>query len=102
MWVVGDVVRAQAHPDQRPVQHLVSLVSVEDDATGEEFEVVWEIEPGTRVRERAELAALLGAGGWRLGAGAHMKGATVSAHNIGSWMSAHRIQHTHARSSTRA
>ena len=30
------------------MQHLVSLVSVEDDATGEELEVVWEIEPGTR------------------------------------------------------
>ena len=49
MWVVGDVARdSQASLDGRPVQHLVSLVSVEDDATGEELEVVWEIEPGTR------------------------------------------------------
>jgi superfamily II DNA or RNA helicase len=56
MWVVGDVVRdAQASADGRPVQHLVSLVSVEDDATGEELRVVWELEPGTRVIERAEL-----------------------------------------------
>jgi hypothetical protein len=56
MWAVGDVVRdAQAGQDGRPVQHLVSLVSVEDDATGEELEVVWEIEPGTSVVERAEL-----------------------------------------------
>jgi len=56
MWVVGDVLRdAQASLDNRPVQHLVSLVSVEDDATGEELEVVWEIEPGTSIRERAEL-----------------------------------------------
>ena len=56
MWVVGDVVRdSQASLDGRPVQHLVSLVSVEDDATGEELEVVWEIEPGTAVVERAEL-----------------------------------------------
>ncbi len=55
-WVVGDVVRdSQASLDGRPVQHLVSLVSVEDDATGEELEVVWEIEPGTQVIERAEL-----------------------------------------------
>ena len=59
MWVVGDVVRdAQASLDGRPVQHLVSLVSVEDDATGEELEVVWEIEPGTMVVERAELPSL--------------------------------------------
>jgi len=56
MWAVGDVTRdAQASLDGRPVQHLVSLVAVEDDATGEELKVVWEIEPGTRVVERAEL-----------------------------------------------
>ncbi len=56
IWVVGDVAAdSQAFLDGRPVQHLVSLVSVEDDATGEELEVVWEIEPGTAVIERAEL-----------------------------------------------
>jgi superfamily II DNA or RNA helicase len=55
-WVVGDVdLDSQASLDGRPVQHLVSLISVEDDATGEELEVVWEIEPGTQVIERAEL-----------------------------------------------
>ena len=59
MWVVGDVVRdSQASLDGRHVQHLVSLVSVEDDATGEELQVVWEIEPGTAVVERAELPAI--------------------------------------------
>jgi SNF2-related domain len=59
MWVVGDVVPdSQAALDGRPVQHLVSLVSVEDDATGEELEVVWQIEPGTSVIERAELPAV--------------------------------------------
>ncbi len=55
-WVVGDVARdSQASLDGRPVQHLVSLISIEDDATGEELSVVWEIEPGTIVVERAEL-----------------------------------------------
>ncbi len=59
MWVVGDVLRdTQASLDDRPVQHLVSLVSVEDDATGEELEVVWEIEPGTALIERAELPSI--------------------------------------------
>ena len=59
MWVVADVARdSQAAVEKRPVQHLVSLVSVEDDATGEELDVVWEIEPGTRVVERAELPAI--------------------------------------------
>jgi superfamily II DNA or RNA helicase len=59
MWVVGDVARdSQASLDPRAVQHLVSLVSVEDDATGEELQVVWEIEPGTAVIERAELPTI--------------------------------------------
>jgi hypothetical protein len=59
MWVVAGVARdAQAARDGRAVQHLVSLVSVEDDATGEELEVVWEIEPGAQVREQAQLPAL--------------------------------------------
>jgi hypothetical protein len=59
MWVVGNVDRdSQAGLDDRQVQHLVSLVSVEDDATGEELEVVWEVEPGTEVIERAELPAI--------------------------------------------
>jgi superfamily II DNA or RNA helicase len=59
MWVVGDVLRdTQASLDARPVQHLVSLVSVEDDATGEELEVIWEIEAGTTLIERAELPSI--------------------------------------------
>jgi hypothetical protein len=60
-WVVGEVLRdSQASLDGRQVQHLVSLVSVEDDATGEELEVIWEIEPGTSVIERAELPEIAG------------------------------------------
>src|SRR3954453_23923958 len=35
----------------QPAQHLVTLTSVEDDALGEELQVVWELEPGTRVHE---------------------------------------------------
>ncbi len=45
MWVVGEVLRdSQAALDDRTVQHHVSLVSVDDDATGEELQVIWEIE----------------------------------------------------------
>ncbi len=59
VWVVGDVIPdSQAPLDGRPVQDLVSLVSVEDDATGEELEVVWQIEPGTAVIDRAELPVI--------------------------------------------
>lgn len=35
--------------------HLVTLSSVEEDALGETLQVVWEVEPGARVRERANL-----------------------------------------------
>lgn len=42
-------------PHEQPKQNLVSLTSVEDDALGEELQVVWEIEPGARVLERAGL-----------------------------------------------
>lgn len=36
-------------------QHLISLSSVEDDALGEELQVVWELEPGARVEEKVAL-----------------------------------------------
>lgn len=39
---------------QKP-QHLVSLSSVEDDALGEELQVIWELEPGASVYEKMEL-----------------------------------------------
>lgn len=41
-------------------QHLVSMSSVEDDALGEELRVVWELEPGTSVLERASMPELTG------------------------------------------
>jgi ERCC4-related helicase len=36
-------------------QHLITLSSVEDDALGEELQVIWEIEPGARVEEKVAL-----------------------------------------------
>ena len=39
---------------------LVSLSSVEDDAHGEELQVVWELEPGAAVMERASMPELQG------------------------------------------
>ncbi|WP_376796421.1 DISARM system SNF2-like helicase DrmD [Thermogemmatispora sp.] len=35
--------------------HLVSLTSIEDDALGEELEVIWELEPGARIVEERAL-----------------------------------------------
>jgi ERCC4-related helicase len=36
-------------------QHLVMLSSIEDDALGEELQVVWELEPGTSVQQSLSL-----------------------------------------------
>ena len=59
-WVVADIDRSDIQPDPlRPeaasAQHLIRLNSVEDDALGEELQVIWEIEPGTRTFERMSL-----------------------------------------------
>ena len=40
-------------------EHLVSLSSIEDDALGEELQVVWEIETGVRVQEKLALPSPL-------------------------------------------
>jgi len=40
---------------EQPPQHLVTLSSVEDDALGEELQVVWELEPGVQVYEKLGL-----------------------------------------------
>jgi SNF2 family DNA or RNA helicase len=42
-------------PADNGAQHLVSLSSIEDDALGEELEVIWEIEPGAQVIEKVAL-----------------------------------------------
>ncbi len=59
-YVVRDVLTSSLPSDPLVVgdasaQHLLTLNSVEDDALNEELQVVWEVEPGARVIERAEL-----------------------------------------------
>jgi len=59
-YVVTDVVKSTL--PERPLrrsangtQHLVSLSSVEDDALGEELQVIWELEPGAQIIEKVAL-----------------------------------------------
>src|SRR3954452_20821536 len=59
-WVVGEVLAGTLSPPPlEPTsdgpQHLVSLLSVEDDALGEELQVVWQVEPGASVIEKVAL-----------------------------------------------
>lgn len=41
--------------DAGRASHLVTLSSVEDDGLGEELQVIWELEPGTKVHEKSTL-----------------------------------------------
>lgn len=52
-WVVGDVVTSAL--EHYPESAVVHLASIDEDSAREEINVVWELEPGRRVIERAGL-----------------------------------------------
>jgi hypothetical protein len=59
-WVVNEINKSAMpstplKPTSTSAQHLVSLVSIEDDAVGEDLQVNWEIEPGAEVIEKVAL-----------------------------------------------
>jgi superfamily II DNA or RNA helicase len=56
-WIVSDVDAAAVSPEL-PKRNLVKLASIDEDALGEEIEVLWELEPGAHVIERAGLPTL--------------------------------------------
>lgn len=64
-FVVTDILQTRlpaslTTPDPQPMQHLITLSSVEDDALGEELQVIWELEPGAQVYEKADLPEPVG------------------------------------------
>ena len=58
-WVVVDVVSSNLVSGLSS-QNAVSLSSIDEDGLGEELEVIWEIEPGAQVIERAGLPSISG------------------------------------------
>jgi superfamily II DNA or RNA helicase len=56
-WVVAEVDSSKLGSVE---QHAVRLASIDEDALGEELQVIWEIEPGAHVIERAGLPAITG------------------------------------------
>ena len=58
--VVGSTLPAFPLADDGKPQHLATLASVEDDALGEELQVIWELEPGARVYDAMALPAPAG------------------------------------------
>ena len=64
-YAVTDVLTSALPPDPLhdssiTSQHLVQLNSIEDDALGESLQVIWELEPGTRVDEKVGLPEPVG------------------------------------------
>ena len=57
-WVVATVESSTMAGSE--TQHLVSLSSLDEDTLGEELQVIWQIEPGARVLERASLPSVTG------------------------------------------
>lgn len=56
-WIVSDIDASAVSPEL-PKRNLVKLASIDEDALGEEIEVLWELEPGAHVIERAGLPTL--------------------------------------------
>jgi superfamily II DNA or RNA helicase len=59
-WVVSEVSVGSVPIDEvssgdTGIQHFVSLVSVEDDGSTDDLEVIWEVEPGAEILETATL-----------------------------------------------
>ena len=58
-WIVSQVESGSTAPG-RPERHLVRLASIDEDALGEEIDVLWELEPGAHVIESAGLPRMTG------------------------------------------
>jgi len=57
-WLVGDVQGSTFKPDQE--QHIVTLSSLDEDSLGEELQVLWQIEPGAKILEKAGMPKITG------------------------------------------
>jgi superfamily II DNA or RNA helicase len=58
-WVVADVVSSKLTATSAQ-QNFVTLSSIDEDGLGEELGVIWEIEPGAQIIERAGLPTITG------------------------------------------
>lgn len=59
-WVVSNVSASETTEDLVNIQHCVTLSSIDEDALWEQLEVIWEIEPGAHIIEKAGLPSITG------------------------------------------
>lgn len=57
-WVVSQVQGSLLNPAKE--QHLVTLTSIDEDSQGEELQVIWQLEPGAKIIEKAGLPNISG------------------------------------------
>jgi superfamily II DNA or RNA helicase len=58
-WVVADMQVSAGNGHSSP-QHFLTLSSIDEDSLGEQVEVIWQIEPGAHIIERAGLPIISG------------------------------------------
>lgn len=58
-WVVSDI-SGNSLPSKLASEHIVTLASLDEDAIGEELQVIWQLEPGAKVIEKAGLPSITG------------------------------------------
>jgi superfamily II DNA or RNA helicase len=59
-WVVADTQSSRTGNGHSAQQNLVTLSSIDEDSLGEQIEVIWEIEPGAHIIEKAGLPSISG------------------------------------------
>jgi len=59
-WVVADTQSSRTGNGHSSSQNFVTLSSIDEDSLGEQIEVIWEIEPGAHIIERAGLPSISG------------------------------------------
>ncbi|MFB5676438.1 DISARM system SNF2-like helicase DrmD [Paenibacillus terreus] len=59
-WVVSDVKASAFSTIDYKKQHLITLSSLDEDSLGEEIQIVWELEPGAQVIEKAGFPQISG------------------------------------------
>lgn len=59
-WVVNEVEGSAFGTGPTKEQHLVTLSSLDEDALGEVLQVIWQLEPGAQVLEKAGLPQITG------------------------------------------
>jgi len=59
-WVVTYVQGSTFFSENGNGQHLVTLASLDEDALGEELQVLWQLEPGARILEKAGFPKITG------------------------------------------